>query len=70
MFDAPGTPLVAALALLAIPGALIALATWLEFRRRTPLAYRCRRCGADFFRPPHHPFPRACARCRARDWNG
>jgi hypothetical protein len=39
-----------------------------EFRRVIPLAFRCRRCGAAFGQAPHRDFPRACPRCRARDW--
>jgi hypothetical protein len=39
-----------------------------EFRRFTPLVFRCRRCGIDFLQAPYLEFPRACPRCHARDW--
>jgi len=42
--------------------------TMVEFRKRTPLAFSCRRCGAEFRQPAYHEFPRACPRCRAEDW--
>ena len=40
----------------------------IQFRRVTPLVFRCVRCGAEFRRAPHRAFPRACPRCGARDW--
>jgi len=39
-----------------------------QFRRTTPLVFRCVRCGAEFQQAPHRDFPRACRRCGARDW--
>jgi len=42
--------------------------TIVEFRKLTPLAFRCHRCGAEFRQPAHREFPRACPRCRAEDW--
>jgi len=40
-----------------------------EWRRVTPLAFRCVRCGEEFRQPPHHDYPRECPRCHARDWS-
>jgi Zn finger protein HypA/HybF involved in hydrogenase expression len=42
--------------------------TIVEFRKRTPLAFRCQRCGTEFRQPAHREFPRACPRCGADDW--
>lgn len=52
-----------------IPLAVAVLLGLVTFRRITPLAYRCQRCGRDFVRPPFRGFPTACGRCSARDWN-
>jgi hypothetical protein len=38
-------------------------------RGATPLVFHCLRCERDFHQPPHHRFPLACPRCRARDWS-
>jgi hypothetical protein len=59
------------LAVFCIVGAIVLVSVGLgivEMRRRTPLAYRCRRCGAEFAQPPHRDFPRECPNCHARDW--
>jgi DNA polymerase II large subunit len=39
-----------------------------QFRKITPLAFRCLRCGAVFHQPPHLPSPGSCPRCGATDW--
>jgi Zn finger protein HypA/HybF involved in hydrogenase expression len=39
------------------------------FRRMTPLAFRCLRCGAEFQRKPWRRFPAACPACHAKDWS-
>ena len=40
------------------------------FGKMTPLAFECRRCGRMFEHAAWRGFPRRCAHCRARDWNG
>ena len=55
--------------LVAMPIAIVAVLGWAAFHRETPLAFTCRRCGADFERPAHEEFPASCPRCGARDWN-
>jgi hypothetical protein len=42
--------------------------TIVEFRKHTPLAFRCSRCGVEFRRPAHRAFARQCPRCGAGDW--
>ncbi|HEU4726336.1 MAG TPA: hypothetical protein VFT22_00535 [Kofleriaceae bacterium] len=39
-----------------------------QYRRMTPLVFRCARCGVEFRRAPYRAFPRACPGCGARDW--
>jgi Zn finger protein HypA/HybF involved in hydrogenase expression len=39
------------------------------FRRMEKLVFSCRRCGQMFRQKAHHPFPRHCPHCHARDWN-
>ena len=56
-------------ALIALPIAIATLLGWAAFRKETPLAFTCRRCGAAFRQPPHLDFPAQCPRCGARDWN-
>ncbi|HET9623119.1 MAG TPA: hypothetical protein VFP84_17220 [Kofleriaceae bacterium] len=43
--------------------------TRVQFRKITPLVFRCRRCAGEFRQPPHKDFPRACPRCGAADWS-
>jgi len=42
--------------------------TIVQFRKITPLAFRCTKCGNEFRQAPHRDYPRACPRCHARDW--
>jgi hypothetical protein len=42
--------------------------TIVEFRKLTPLGFRCGRCGLRFTQPPHHDYPQRCPRCHAGDW--
>jgi rubrerythrin len=51
----------------AIFGMSVGLAI-VEFRRVTPLAFRCTKCGTEFRQPPHREFPRECPTCGASDW--
>ncbi|HEX3762939.1 MAG TPA: hypothetical protein VHW23_29790 [Kofleriaceae bacterium] len=55
--------------LFAIPIGVAAFAGAMTFRRMTPLVFWCRRCDSEFQQAAHRRFPRACPRCRARDWN-
>jgi Zn finger protein HypA/HybF involved in hydrogenase expression len=41
-----------------------------EYRRITPLAFRCTRCGNRFQQAPHRDFPRECPACRSHEWAG
>ena len=69
MSDPFGMPwlIIVVLALIPVAGcALLGLAT---FRRMTPLVFHCRRCQRDFTQRAHRPFPTACPRCHAQDWN-
>jgi hypothetical protein len=56
--------------LVGVPAGVIAI-LFLGANRdqRERLAYHCVRCGADFTRRAHEPFPEACPACKARDWN-
>ncbi len=68
--EQPGIPL--GLLLLMLIGAPVVIALLfglLVFRRAIPLVFHCQRCGRDFRRAPHRPFPRVCPLCRAPDWN-
>lgn len=67
--DPFGTPWQVVVALLAIPIAVSIFFGAMSFRRITPLAYRCTRCGAEFRRAPHRRYAPACPRCHARDWS-
>lgn len=68
MRDPTALPWLAVAALFALPIGVAVLAGFLAFRRMTPLAYRCGRCGRDFQRAAHRRFPAACPHCGARDW--
>jgi hypothetical protein len=59
---------VVTLAFVAIVILGMAALTAIQFRRITPLVFRCQRCGHEFRQPPHRDFPHACPRCGARDW--
>ena len=50
----------------AIAGVLLAI---VELRKITPLAFRCRRCNAEFRRRPYRAFPARCPACGADDWS-
>ncbi|MBA3460493.1 MAG: hypothetical protein H0T46_11060 [Deltaproteobacteria bacterium] len=39
-----------------------------EFRKITPLAFRCTKCGVQWNQPPHLSSPPECRRCGATDW--
>lgn len=43
--------------------------TIVQFRRITPLAFLCQKCGHEFHQAPHRDYPRKCPRCHARDWS-
>jgi Zn finger protein HypA/HybF involved in hydrogenase expression len=59
---------VVALAFVAIVVLAMIGMTAVQFRRVTPLVFRCQRCGHEFRQPPHRDFARACPRCGADDW--
>jgi hypothetical protein len=67
--DPFGIPWKVVVVMLAIPVAVSIFFGAMSFRRITPLAFRCTRCGGEFRRPPHRRYPTTCAHCRARDWS-
>jgi hypothetical protein len=68
--DRPGLPLtLLVLVLVAMPVGLAVFFGLFTFRRMTPLAFRCLRCGAEFQRKPWRRFPAACPACNAKDWS-
>ncbi|HEY4059406.1 MAG TPA: zinc ribbon domain-containing protein [Kofleriaceae bacterium] len=42
--------------------------TAVESRKEEVLVFRCTKCGAEFEQRSHRDYPRACAKCGARDW--
>jgi hypothetical protein len=67
--DPTAVPWLLQIAIFALPLAVVVLVGAMAFRRMTPLAYHCGRCGCEFQRAAHRAFPSACPSCRARDWN-
>ena len=60
-------------AAIAIIGGIVLVSVGLalvEFRKITPLSFRCRRCDTEFRRPPQRDYPRRCPGCGADDWHG
>lgn len=70
VLDAPGLPLwLLILVLIAVPCFVGLFFGVFAFKGMTPLVFHCHRCGRNFQRKAWRRFPRACARCGARDWN-
>jgi Zn finger protein HypA/HybF involved in hydrogenase expression len=68
--DSPGIPLdILVLMVVVIPVCLAVLISMRAFHGMTPLVFRCRQCGREFLRKPHHSFPTKCPLCHARNWN-
>ena len=71
--DEPGLPLdilvLVLLVLVVLPVGVALFFGRFAFRRMTPLAFRCLRCGVEFQRKAWLRFPARCPSCRARDWN-
>jgi Zn finger protein HypA/HybF involved in hydrogenase expression len=47
---------------------VVVMSARVEFRKITPLAFRCRHCKTEFQQAPHRVFPRVCPSCKATDW--
>ena len=67
--DPFGIPWKVVAVMLAIPVAVSTFFGAMSFRRMTPLAFRCIRCGTEFRQQPYRRYPAACPRCHARDWS-
>jgi len=68
--EEPGIPYdILVLVIIVMPVTVTFLLTLFLHKSVENFAYHCRRCDADFRRKAHLPFPTACPRCHARDWN-
>lgn len=68
--DEPGIPWdIMSLVVVVMPVCLALFFGLFTWRRMTPLAFHCSRCGGQFQRRPWKRFPAKCPLCGSRDWN-
>jgi hypothetical protein len=62
-------PFTALLILFAIPIASAIFFGVVAMRGETPNVYQCARCGHDWRRAPHKPYPDRCPACDSSQWS-
>ena len=68
--DAPGIPYgILVLVIIVMPVCVAVVLGLFLLKQVDLLAFHCRRCKTEFRRKAHLPFPHACPRCHALDWN-